>query len=289
MMPLSFRKILSLLIGLFTLSGLGTVCYAETTPTKVPSSMVNLLDPTVRQSLDTLPREKITVRSDPTYGGDQHYEGYEIKAFLSWLSGQTGVPTTDAVMTFVATDGYMSQLAVKDIPDRLGILAFREDGGSASQPFRDSLTVRVPYNPGPFYLVWEGQFSEKNHPPTPWGVTSVKLTPHDLPAEHTPPSNAPTIMRGMELWRTNCSKCHMINKVGGTMGPELNVPKNVTEYWDRQHLKTLIENPAALRWGSKMPGFSWLPAEDREAILAYLEAMKGKKVCDSEASCNRMP
>lgn len=73
------------------------------------------------------------------------------------------------------------------------------------------------------------------------------------------------------------------------MGPELNVPKNVTEYWDRQHLKTLIENPAALRWGSKMPGFSWLPAEDREAILAYLEAMKGKKVCDSEASCNRMP
>ncbi len=292
MIPTPPRLTLKLLclffLGLITLTTQERNSQADT-PSPSPSSHLNLLDPDIRRSLDTLPRKKVTVQNDPTYGGDQHYEGYEIKPFLSWLSSKTGVPVTDAVMTFTATDGYMSQLAVKDIPDRLGILAFREEGGSANKPFRDSLTTRVPYNPGPFYLVWDGPFSDKHHPPTPWGIISVKLTPNDIPSEHIPPVNSPTIMKGMQLWRTNCSKCHSMNKVGGTMGPELNVPKNVTEYWDHQHLKELIGNPASLRWGSKMPGFAWLPADDRDAILAYMESMKEKKVCSSEASCNKTP
>ena len=279
------RFLITLLGAMATLIINCSSVFSEEPPTTT-SGTVNLLDPAIQSSLQQLPKKEVVVENDPVYGGNQRYEGYEIKAFLSWLTKQTGVSPTDALISFVATDGYVSQLPVRDIPDRLGILAFREFGGSAEKPFRDSLTARVPFNPGPYYLVWKGVFSEKNHPPTPWSVNLVKLSPNEIPAEHIPPIQSPTINRGMDLWRTYCSKCHGINKIGGTMGPELNVPKNITEYWDRTHLRTLIENPAALRWGSKMPGFGWLPVADRGAILEYMEAMKGKKVCDSEITCN---
>jgi cytochrome c2 len=251
------------------------------------SGSINLLDPSIQSELKELSTKEITIKNDPTYGGDQRYEGYEIKSFVAWLSRKTGLSLDDALVSFVATDGYVSQLPVRDIPERVGVLAFRESSGSPSKPFRDSLTARIPYNPGPFYLVWDGVFNEKQSLPTPWGVTVVKLSSNDIPAEHIPPSSSPAITKGLELWRGYCSKCHAINKVGGTMGPELNVPKNITEYWDRIHLEQLIENPASLRWGSKMPAFKWLSASDRNAIIAYLEAMKEKKVCDSEESCNR--
>jgi hypothetical protein len=128
------------------------------------SGSVNLLDPAIQSSLQQLPKKEVVVEGDPVYGGNQRYEGYEIKTFLSWLAKQTGVSLSDALISFVATDGYVSQLPVRDIPDRLGILAFREFGGSAAKPFRDSVIPRVPFNPGPYYLVWEGVFSEKNHP-----------------------------------------------------------------------------------------------------------------------------
>lgn len=274
--------ILSLFLLLMTVS----VASAQPSSSSTLGS-VNLLDPKIQKELQRLPTKEITVQNDPTYGGDQRYEGYEIKSFVAWLSRQTGVSPADALVSFVATDGYVSQLPVRDIPERLGVLAFRESSGSPSKPFRDSLTARIPYNPGPFYLVWDGVFNEKQSLPTPWGVTVVKLSSNDIPAEHIPPSSSPAITKGLELWRGYCSKCHAINKVGGTMGPELNVPKNITEYWDRIHLEQLIENPASLRWGSKMPAFKWLSASDRNAIIAYLEAMKEKKVCDSEESCNR--
>jgi cytochrome c2 len=279
------RFLVKLLGAAFTLLVNCSVVFSQETPITTSGS-VNLLDPAIQSSLKQLPKKEVVVESDPVYGGNQRYEGYEIRAFLSWLTKQTGVSLSDALISFVATDGYVSQLPVRDIPDRLGILAFREFGGSAAKPFRDSLTARVPFNPGPYYLVWDGVFNEKINPPTPWSVTVVKLSANEIPAEHIPPTQSPTITKGMDLWRTYCSKCHGINKIGGTMGPELNVPKNITEYWDRTHLLTLIENPASLRWGSKMPGFGWLPASDREAILEYIEAMKGKKVCDSEKSCN---
>ena len=40
---------------------------------------------------------------------------------------------------------------------------------------------------------------------------------------------------------------------GGKMGPELNVPKNILEYRDREQLAAFIKNPQAFRFGSLMP------------------------------------
>ncbi len=279
------RRYILILISVAILAvGLNVPTIAESEEPPPSSATINLIDAQIAQQLATLPTRKVLVRNDKLYGGDHEYEGYKIEAVIAWLSQRTRVSVDNAAMSLIASDGYLSRVSLRELPKRAGILAFRESGGSREKPFRDSKSATVPFNPGPYYLIWEGTFDDKL--PTPWGVTSVSLAADDIPAEHIPPHDTPQLNRGLEIWRTHCSKCHAINKIGGTMGPELNVPKNVTEYWQPERLRELIENPATLRWGSKMPPYNWMPTGDREAILAYLAAMKEKKVCNSEVTCH---
>jgi cytochrome c1 len=80
-------------------------------------------------------------------------------------------------------------------------------------------------------------------------------------------------------------KCHSINFVGGTMGGELNVPLNVTEYWKPKELIAFISNPQSVQATSKMPKLG-ISSEDAFAVSQYLEAMATQKVCKSEAECS---
>jgi mono/diheme cytochrome c family protein len=65
---------------------------------------------------------------------------------------------------------------------------------------------------------------------------------------------------------------------GGVLGPELNAPKNVTEYWQLHDLKAFIRNPESYRYQSKMPAFSHFSDADIDAVLAYLQQMKQQKL-----------
>ena len=69
-----------------------------------------------------------------------------------------------------------------------------------------------------------------------------------------------------------------ISLQGGVLGPELNAPKNVAEYWQVNDLKNFIRNPESFRYQSKMPAFGHLSDADIEAILAYLQQMKQQKI-----------
>lgn len=68
-----------------------------------------------------------------------------------------------------------------------------------------------------------------------------------------------------------------MNGVGGVVGPELNVPANITEYWNRAALKQFIRNPASIRRDAKMPTPTGLSEADVDAVVAYLAHMKGRK------------
>jgi len=60
------------------------------------------------------------------------------------------------------------------------------------------------------------------------------------------------------------------------MGPELNFPKNVTEYWDNNQLKAFIKNPASFRNNVKMPTLN-LSENEIEYITNYLQYMSKHK------------
>ncbi len=61
------------------------------------------------------------------------------------------------------------------------------------------------------------------------------------------------------------------------MGPELNYPKNVTEYWKPDQLKLFIKNPADFRHDSKMPRLE-LQDDQIDLILEYLTFMAAQKL-----------
>src|SRR4051812_5539449 len=85
------------------------------------------------------------------------------------------------------------------------------------------------------------------------------------------------ILAGHELFITHCLKCHALNGVGGTFGPELNSPCSVTEYWNPRLLRQFITKASSVRSSTKMPNFDSLPEKDVQLIVDYLHAMAGHK------------
>lgn len=43
----------------------------------------------------------------------------------------------------------------------------------------------------------------------------------------TYPFNNPSLISGFTLFRDHCMKCHAVNGIGGSMGPEFNFPKSI--------------------------------------------------------------
>ncbi len=85
--------------------------------------------------------------------------------------------------------------------------------------------------------------------------------------------NAPT-KAGFDIFRKECLKCHSLNLQGGDIGPELNIPQNITSYRDEKYLRAFIRNASSYRAKSKMPPFPNLKEEEIGYVLAYLRKMK---------------
>ena len=91
------------------------------------------------------------------------------------------------------------------------------------------------------------------------------------------------VRRGYAVFEKNCSVCHTLNLGGdATVGPDLNVPYNPTEYMRVDALRRLIRDPQSLRrWpAAKMPAFETRSLSDRDLtdLLAYLRHMADRKV-----------
>src|SRR5881392_899523 len=106
-----------------------------------------------------------------------------------------------------------------------------------------------------------------------------------FPAIVPPPGIAAdaSVKRGFAVAVKNCLVCHTLNLGGdASVGPDLNVPFNPTEYLRADALRRLIRDPQSLRrWpGARMPGFSSAVLSDRDLndLLAYLRNMADRKV-----------
>ena len=82
---------------------------------------------------------------------------------------------------------------------------------------------------------------------------------------------------GYNLFKYQCITCHAINEIGGTMGPELNYPKSITEYWKESELVAYIVNPASFRTKVKMPTIG-ISRQQSQEIVDYLKYMSEHKI-----------
>jgi len=95
----------------------------------------------------------------------------------------------------------------------------------------------------------------------------------DQPAFYVPEYMA---RAGYDIFRGECIACHAINREGGTVGPELNVPQSIVEYRPAEQIKAYIRDPATFRYTS-MPAHPHLSDQQLDALLAYFTAMKALK------------
>jgi cytochrome c2 len=216
------------------------------------------------------------------------YEAFQLAPLLDTLASS---PVGKTDLLFRCADGYEARIpeATWRQHGKHAYLAFRIPG-------RRSFRVTDVRNGGkqvslaPYYLIWDNRSEPALHQLPghhwPYQVTTITTgTPSKRRAAIRPPSNAPaSALRGFELFRRHCIACHAINGEGGSLGPELNYPVSVIQYFDRDWLARWIRDPKQIRFGSTMPSLAALGVSEDESsraitdLVAYLEAMSRHKV-----------
>ncbi|MBL8922184.1 MAG: cytochrome c [Myxococcaceae bacterium] len=227
-------------------------------------------------TLDVAALERLTSRvtfrvADPYYQRDKGFVALELAPILRAAFG-SDVANSDGELQLTAADGYTVLLPLTKAFEPGAHLAIADADG----PWEPIGPQRA--NPGPFYLVWRGPDQQRleTHP-RPWGLAKVSLVRfEDVYAWTVPPRRSAAIDDGYRLFRAHCLRCHAINRQGGRVGPELNVPQNVTEYRPREQLEAWVKNPLAFRYGN-MPPFPNLTETEVDALLEYLTVMKERK------------
>lgn len=208
---------------------------------------------------------------DPYYGTEKRWRAVPVAPVLRAVFGAEDLAAQEFVLR--ASDGYTVPISGARLLEPGGYFALADADG----PWQPIGPTKA--DPAPCYLVWTGtdQQSLDNHP-RPWALASIAIEPFGtvFPKVVPPPDSSPAVTRGFELWRQQCVRCHAINQQGGRVGPELNVPRNITEYRDEAYLRAWIRDPSSFRPGA-MPSFGALTDDDLDALLAYLRAMAGAK------------
>jgi mono/diheme cytochrome c family protein len=211
---------------------------------------------------------------DFTYRVKKKFRGFPVRAIVQSFAPR-GV-TYDEII-FVASDGFEAPIPSKEFTRHEAILAFQEEG--RADRWETFLHGKELTDPGPYYLVWkEGRVISQDSR-WPYKVVRLDFSVATLKYRGLAPSGAGAdVVKGFDLFKSNCIQCHSMNLQGGTIGPELNAPKNVVEYWSPEHLRAFIKNSSSYRYRSKMPSFAHFSEADLDALVAYLSWMKDRKI-----------
>ena len=222
----------------------------------------------------------VTIPNDIAYRREMVFHAVPMASVLAGV-------TPDQSIRFVATDGFVATLPAAPLLARGdGAVAYLaiEATDAPWPPLKAGETATA----GPFYMVWlrpeRGAITQEQWPYQIARIEVVaplaKRYPMLLPSAGL--SATSPARRGYEVFARNCAVCHTLNLGGdATIGPDLNLPYNPTEYMRVDALRRLIRDPQSLRrWpASKMPAFSTKALSDRDLtdLLAYLRHMADRK------------
>ena len=193
----------------------------------------------------------------------------------------------DGVLEVVATDGFVAQIPLALVLAR---------GADQAEAWLAIEPVDAPWpalsgktlSAGPFYLVWlRPERAAIGAEQWPYQIAALRSVdaPHkrwpQLAVDAALPGDDPARL-GQALYVKHCIACHRLSGGGAaSVGPDLNLPANPTEYFKPDALRRYIRDPKSLRhWPEqRMAGFdaAMLPEADLDALIAYLAHMAGRK------------
>lgn len=220
----------------------------------------------------------VIVEDDPVYHSKKRYNAIPFPELLYTYSKIKQLQTDKYQIVFECEDGYRPMMPLKKFLSAESFLAVSDldapKGESWSKIIKDGREMKA----APFYLIYQGVSPKDTDYKWPYNLIKIHLVPTIENVLLIYPKDNKTAQIGFELFNKNCISCHAINKIGGSMGPELNYPKSVTEYWDQQQLKNFIQDPASFRNGVKMPTLPNLSEKEIETIVYYLNYMANHKL-----------
>ena len=212
---------------------------------------------------------------DPVYKRRQRYQGFWLRDILKKL-GVANHRGSDLYLRFRCKDGYLPLMPLTRALDGQALVAVRDLHARHGQTWNVLSANGVTSTPAPSYLVWVGHPGDSDSYPWPYQMTAIEVISGSAALEGMYSSISHS--DGYGHFIKHCFKCHSINGVGGSMGPELNAPCSVMDYWNPGLLKRFIRNSRNVRAGSKMPSFEDLPDKDLDSILEYLRDLAQTKV-----------
>ena len=232
--------------------------------------------PIDEESLAQLPKRHplgTVAVDDPVYKRKQRYQGFWLRDLLKDLS-YAGHAESDVYVRFRCKDGYAPIMPLARAQRGEGLIAVRDLGAAPGQNWEPLRANGQTLTPAPGYLVWASP-GDIDEFPWPYQIVAIELTTSaDVLGAALPDASQKP---GFDLFVKHCLKCHAINGVGGTFGPELNSPCSVTQYWNSGFLSRFIANASSIRAGTKMPDFHTMPGKDLQAIVEYLQYMASHK------------
>lgn len=213
----------------------------------------------------------ITIPNDPVYHKTKHYQAIPLLEVMQKFSAYESRNASDLKVVFECEDGYKPEMPLELLLRVKAYLAVKDidapKGRDWEQIFKGSQEMKA----APFYIVYENISEEDVNYKWPYNLVKIHFRPlHENDGALKPKDKS--YLLGYELFKNRCQTCHAINKIGGKMGPELNYPKSVTNYWKIEDLKAFIQKPEAYRNEVKMPNLGIKKAEAEE-IVKYLTYM----------------
>jgi mono/diheme cytochrome c family protein len=210
---------------------------------------------------------------DPYYGKSKRFRALRLASVLERGFGKTGnLDKEEFVLR--ARDGYAVPMRGTLITEEGAFVAIEDLDTPGWEPIGPQHV-----SPAPFYVIWsKAEQTNLDSHPRPWQLDTIEIARFDAIYPHTSPMAAEgtPAAKGYTLFRDHCIRCHSINREGGRVGPDLNVPMNVTEYRPEDQIRAYIKNPQTFRYGN-MPAHPDLTNSDLDALVAYLRAMKAYK------------
>ncbi len=218
---------------------------------------------------------EIVETDDPYYRDRKSFRAIKLAPALAHAFGQDVATLRRASFLLKAKDGYAVPVEGARLFEEGAYIAFDDVDVPGFAPIGPQKV-----SPAPAYLVWtrSGQDDLEAYP-RPWQLATFEIASFDTLYPHTIPTGEPAqgpALHGLGVFRDHCIKCHAINREGGRVGPDLNVPQSIVEYRPEAQIRAYIKDPSAFRYGA-MPAHPQLSSEDLDGLIAYFRAMAVRK------------
>jgi mono/diheme cytochrome c family protein len=222
--------------------------------------------------LAKIPAETIT-QFDPYYSKEKSYRAVPLVRVLDLAFPNDKISEVEYVLR--AKDGYTVPMRGSLATEPGAYIAFEDVNVPGWEPIGQQKA-----NPAPFYLIWaKNEQQNLDTHPRPYELATIEIAKFEEVFPHTAPTGiaeGEPARRGFEIFKEQCVLCHAINREGGRVGPDLNVPQSVVEYRPAEQIKAYIKNPLTFRY-SQMPPHPNLSEAQLDDVVAYFTAMKDRK------------